>query len=555
MNKTLPTVFLALSLLCAPASAAPGRNLEELEHTILNLVDALVEQGVLSREKADAIKAKAASEAKAAREPGAGDETRAAAAPVPAPEPEPDPDVIRVPYVPEFVKEEIRAQVRSELRADVVEDVLRQARTERWGVPDALPEWISRFRFHGDVRLRLQQDLFSEDNAPLTVPDFNAINEAGGITRAGADAFLNTTEDRSRLRVRGRFGVDVAITEQLDAGFRVTTGNQRDPVSTNQTLGNTGRRFDVSLDRLFLRYDGLDADGYRWLTLQGGRIGNPFFSTDLVYDDDLGFEGAAITLRRSLAGGGSLFALTDRSSTLFFTAGAFPLQEVELSSEDKWLFGGQIGHEFEFENQSRTKLALAYYRYRNVAGRRNEPFSTLRDFTAPQFLQKGNTLFDIRNDADPGTNLFALASDFEILNLTGQVTLTHLAPIQVTLTGDVAKNFGFDEQEVLARTGVRVPERSLGYSVKLEAGWPRVEQRGTWSVFLGYRYLQRDAVLDAFTDSDFHLGGTDTEGWLIGGRYALTRNAVLRARWMSSNEIDGPPLGIDILQVDLNARF
>jgi len=547
VNKPLLTLSFTLLLLSAPPCAGAGRDLEELEHTILNLVDALVEQGVLSREKADEIKAKAAREAKAA--------TRAQAAAAPAQAPDPDPDVIRVPYVPEFVKEEIRAQVRSELRADVVEDVLRQAKTERWGLPDALPEWISRFRFHGDVRLRAQHDLFSEDNAPLTVPDFNAINDAGGITRAGVDAFLNTTEDRSRLRARGRFGVDVAITEQLDAGFRITTGNQRDPVSTNQTLGNTGRRFDSSLDRVFLRYDGLDADGYRWLTLQGGRIGNPFFSTDLVYDADLGFEGAAITLRRNLAGTGSLFALADRSSTMFFTAGAFPIQEVERSSRDKWLFGGQLGHEFEFENQSRTKFALAYYRFRNMAGQRNEPFSTLRDDTAPQFLQKGNTLFDIRNDADPGTNLFALASEFEILNLTGQVTLSHLSPIQVTLTGDVAKNFGFDEQEILARTGVRVPERSLGYSVKLEAGWPRVEQRGTWSVFLGYRYLQRDAVLDAFTDSDFHLGGTDAEGWLLGGRYALTRSAVLRARWMSSNEIDGPPLGIDILQVDLNARF
>ena len=70
-----------------------------------------------------------------------------------------------------------------------------------------------------------------------------------------------------------------------------------------------------------------------------------------------------------------------------------------------------------------------------------------------------------------------------------------------------------------------------------------------------YRYLQRDAVLDAFTDSDFHLGGTDTQGYRITGLYGLTKNLWMRARWMSATEIDGPPLSIDVLQVDLNAKF
>jgi hypothetical protein len=26
-------------------------------------------------------------------------------------------------------------------------------------------------------------------------------------------------------------------------------------------------------------------------------------------------------------------------------------------------------------------------------------------------------------------------------------------------------------------------------------------------------------------------------------------------RWATANQIDGPPLGIDVLQVDLNVRF
>ena len=54
-----------------------------------------------------------------------------------------------------------------------------------------------------------------------------------------------------------------------------------------------------------------------------------------------------------------------------------------------------------------------------------------------------------------------------------------------------------------------------------------------WRVSLGYRYLERDAVLDAFTDSDFRLGGTDVQGFIVGGEYALTPRVLLRARYLS----------------------
>jgi hypothetical protein len=76
-----------------------------------------------------------------------------------------------------------------------------------------------------------------------------------------------------------------------------------------------------------------------------------------------------------------------------------------------------------------------------------------------------------------------------------------------------------------------------------------------WQVFGSYKYLQRDAVLDAFTDSDFHLGGTDAQGYIIGGKLGLAKDVWLRGRWLSANEIDASPLGIDVLQLDLNAKF
>lgn len=181
-------------------------------------------------------------------------------------------DEVRVAYVPDFVKDEIRQQVRSELREEVVGDVMQKAKNEQWGLPNALPEWTRKFKLSGDIRLRSQHDYQAPDNIPNSYLDYQAINDARGVTNAGLDAFYNTTEDRQRFRERLRIGIDANVADSLKAGIRLATGNQRDPVSTNQNLANYGNRYDFTVDRAYLQYDAIDDNKFKWLTLSGGRI-------------------------------------------------------------------------------------------------------------------------------------------------------------------------------------------------------------------------------------------------------------------------------------------
>ena len=77
--------------------------------------------------------------------------------------------------------------------------------------------------------------------------------------------------------------------------------------------------------------------------------------------------------------------------------------------------------------------------------------------------------------------------------------------------------------------------------------------------------MERDALLDAYTDSDFRLGGTNAKGFTIGGSYGVANNVWVTVRWLSANGIDEPIVatlpnvpprfGVDTLQIDLNARF
>jgi hypothetical protein len=266
------------------------------------------------------------------------------------------------------------------------------------------------------------------------------------------------------------------------------------------------------------------------------------------------FEGVSANYRYSLSRSDPF------TRSLFATVGAFPLTEVELSSDDKWLFGGQLGIDWRTLAGSRWRLGAAYYDFRNVAGVRNLPNSTLNDFTAPAFLQRGNTLYDIRNNpTDPTQDLFALATQFKVLDVTAGIDWRISDLHRLSLTGAYVDNVGYDEVfgpgDFVIRMGPNADPRTKGYQVEAAFGRARMNERGAWRVALGYRYLERDAVLDAFTDSDFRLGGTDVQGYTLNLDYAFSPRMQTRLRYLSGSEIDGPPLGIDVLQLDFNASF
>jgi len=82
-----------------------------------------------------------------------------------------------------------------------------------------------------------------------------------------------------------------------------------------------------------------------------------------------------------------------------------------------------------------------------------------------------------------------------------------------------------------------------------------MEKLWDWQAGVGYRYVESDAVVDGFTDSDFGGGGTNVQGFTLGGNVALSKAVRCGLRWMSADEVAGPPLSSDTLQIDLNAKF
>ena len=395
-----------------------------------------------------------------------------------------------------------------------------------------IPSWAAKMKLGGDFRLRYQSDFFDGEGG-----GFDAGN--GLFVRPDRPTELyNSTIDRQQLRIRARLALITKVTDEVEVGVGLATGNTSNPVSTNATLGDSLNKKAFQLDQAYLKWSPLES-----LTLWGGRFASPWYGSDLVWDPDVNFDGVTFTYRPRLT----------PVLGMFLTGGAFPIQEVELSGKDKWLYAGQLGMQYKDRERLTGTVAVAYYHFEHILGRANDPAHPgLTDWTAPQFQQKGNTLFDI----DPSEAIkTAYASEFQELNVGASLDLGFWDPVRVVLMADYVYNMGFKGDWVNALTGFDVKRENEGYQLGVSVGHPDTRAEGLWRAYVNYKRLEADAVMDAFTESDFHLGGTNAKGWILGGDLGVANNVWFSARWLSTNEISGPPLAIDVLQLNLNAKF
>lgn len=562
----------------------------------VNLVNILVKKGILKEDQAADIIKQAEDEAYISREAArdatskADEAAKTATAAAAAASP---PGSKRVTYVPEIVKRQLREELRKE--------VMAQAKDEGWASPGKYPEWASRIRFSGDLRGRWENVMYPNGgyNSQGLIYDFNALNTGSPYDISGISnpffnpPLVNTTQNRERARLRARLGMDADLFEGFTAGLRIATGSDTSPISTNQTMGANGGNFSkyaIWLDRAFIKYEpfkspwGWGAAEPSSVSILAGRFDNPFWSpTDLVWHRDLGFDGLAVQARQEIAPG----------FTPFVAAGAFPIfntsfdfasiEPVKFKSEDRYLYGGQFGFAWKVDPMIGITLAAAMFDFSNVKGQLSSPCDLQMqkdcdtDSRRPSFAQKGNTYTYLRDIVPNAANnygttnqlqYFGLAGDYRPAVFSGRLDFSHFDPVHIALDGDFVWNTAFN-RDTMERLGINnrakdvVPNvvpgaydgGNTGWMTRLFVGNTKLEQFGDWNAHVGYKYLESDATVDAFVDSDFGLGGTNLKGYFLGGNFALAKNVWMTGRWMSATAIAGPPYAVDIFQFDFNAKF
>ncbi len=412
-------------------------------------------------------------------------------------------------------------QLRGELRQQKAIGTATQQQAERAEeqgkatdkkVVASLPEWVNKFTPFGDIRIR--QEGFYNQPTPKA---------SGG----------SPIDARNRTRFRWRLGLKYAYSDELSATIRLASGNPDDPISTNETLDGSFSRKNVNLDWAYLTVAPGKTFGWRpgVVTFNAGKFANPMFRVgELVYDDDLSPEGFNETIQALGHPVGGLDQLKIHLQQWTF-------KEVS-NSEDGWMFGGQInpsGHVGDVQLEG----GLAQYWWLNS------------DFVA----QAGNTNSVIK--ASDGQNAIERTPDgktitgfdgaFNQTNATFAATIPNAAgPMPLKLFADYVYNWESPDA------------RAHGALGGLRLGNPK--EQGDWAASLLYEYLEANAVIGAFTWSDFGVGGgTNLQGPVIALDYQLFKPLTLTARSYFVKYVDAPT---DInnrmsvrLQLDAMLRF
>jgi hypothetical protein len=562
-------------LAAATASVSPSPARADADDKIAKLIQLLIEKKILSARQAHDLLAETNAPSKPARHAAA-----VVAPPAESATP-PKPGEIRVTYVPDFIRKQIADQVRAQ--------VMTEAQSEGWAAPDALPEWTKRFRLYGDLRVRYERDSFADGNYNQFI-NFASINNASafdannygtGSLAQSSPPFLNTTQDRDRPRVRARIGVEAFIDDGLTANVRITTGADNGPVTPNQTMGSPGdfSKYNVYIDRANLAYSPVSG-----VTLYAGRESNPFFTTDLIFNSELGFDGIAAKLEEPVT----------RDAGLFVSGGVFPIlnsafdfstnSDEKFGSANAYLLAVQGGGQYHLRHDAVAKLGVGFFDFNGVQGAVSQPcpeqlggvFACSTDDTRFPFQQFGNTVYAIRNIVNPaGTanpvdpQYYGLASRFAVLEAHPRVEIDTYAPIAIAIDGEYIKNLAYNRQSILDHgppQGPIGPQNNIGsngyyqggdtgYVIRGQIGQLEIKKRWDWNVMLAYKYLETDSTLDSINDSDFHLGGTNAKGYTLTGSLGVAKDTFVSLRWFSAQVVSGPKDSNTVLQVDLQSSF
>jgi hypothetical protein len=305
--------------------------------------------------------------------------------------------------------------------------------------------------------------------APAQKPWWERITFGGDFRGRYEGFYQDDRETRHRERFRLRVSLTTPIHDEVTFGLRLASGVPTDLTSTNQSFTDFLNRKAINLDQMFLTYTPKAAKG---LTIGGGKFGYPITRTQMVWDDDLNWEGTYQQYAWSAA---------DRTS-FRLTAVQSPINELS-ADDDSFMFAwnGQVSQKVGAHT---VQLSVADYQFVRV--------DAIAVAVDARGLSNPLTNFTTRNAAGRVTGFL---SDFNLLDVIAQATLvTKRADYPVTLLLDWVKN---TEAETDEDTGVW-----------LSAAYGRAARPKTWAATYTFARIERDAVLSTYNFSD--IPPTDT---------------------------------------------
>lgn len=360
----------------------------------------------------------------------------------------------------------------------------------------------------------------------------------GGDMRMRYEGFVNSsdgTRDQNRFRFRLRYGFEKIFSPDFKAGFRLASGSAADPTATNQSFDTLFTPKTININRAYAIYtpNDLVANFNEWSGLEvsgveigGGKFSNPFVVTSpMVWDHDVEPEGIYEEASLELMEGLSIYT----------TLGQLILEEDSTSRSDAELYaykGGlkmDLGKITGFEDfKPNLDSSIALYDFSDYAIDSN--FGS---------LARGNT----NND---GNSAELDAQGFNVLNLYNELALEAFEwPAKLFV--DYAVNL--DEHDA------DPDDENDAWGLGIKFG--KLKVQGDWEASYGYYNIEANAVVGAFSDSDFGAGHADNRGSAFKLGYQLTDYLQLAGAAYFTNGISGVQGDNDVrrFQLDLDWKF
>jgi hypothetical protein len=337
--------------------------------------------------------------------------------------------------------------------------------------------WYDRIDFKGDLRLR--GEFFWVDG-------------------------ISPTDRRERFRARIRPGIYTDITDWMEIGLQVRSGDPLDPVSDNSSFDGGFSLIPLSISEGFAAFHPID-----WLDLTFGKFDakKKWVVTDMQWDDDVTVEGAMEEIS---------FGPVKASLYQY-------ILEEDKTARDAYMLGGQIAAKFDTVSLGSFTLGAGYDEWVRP--------QMVADLTLSGKLH-GNRVTNLLDENSQ------LVSDFEIANgfATWSWKESERWPVKFSVFGYLntgAQGLGKDYD--------------TGYFVRLQVG--DYKKKGQMMFRASRYYSEPDALFYVFAQSDTTMA-SDVDGYRFDFRLGYVKKSYFNFTWYHTKTVYSLFSDMDRLQAD-----
>ena len=320
---------------------------------------------------------------------------------------------------------------------------------------------------------------------------------------------ISPDDRRQRFRARIRPGIYTDITDWMEVGLQVRSGDPLDPVSDNSSFDGGFALIPISISEVFAGFHlGKSLD----LTLGKFDPKKKWVVTDMQWDDDVTVEGAMQELS---------------FGPLKVDFYQYVLEE-DKNASDSYLLGGQVYGKFGSDGVGSFTVGAGYDEWIRP--------QMVADLTMSGKLH-GNRVTNLLGDNDQ------LISDFEIANAfaTWSWSRNERWPVKFSV-------FGY------LNTGAQGlgKEYDTGYFVRLQVG--DYKKRGQMMFRASRYYSEPDALFYVFAQSDTTMA-SDVDGYRFDFRLGYIKKSYFNFTWYHTKTVYSLFPDMDRLQVDYIIAF